>query len=241
MMRRKKVEGSLALLTLLVCCLLPGTATGAQTTTSPVPVVICITGNGVSWAPGWTPPKSVSMPLPSGEAQQVVMYMADQGYPRVLGPKGWWCSASVGADGNGSLEVGPSGAYGPPYGHRWTADRGISVQVDPACLSCRLELACPFFAAARQQYKKYYPSGTGCSPAPPTETLFTLDSDTVAFSDPPRLIGDGNPSGGRNTANGVALFSPQAVGSAVSTCTLPNSQRWLCTASLDQVVKDYQP
>ena len=168
------------------------------------------------------------------------MFMGFGGYPRVIAPRDWSCSASQGVDGNASLEAAP--LYQSPSGSKWSGGQGISIEVDPVCSYCRLKLACPFFSSARQQFSKYYPGLTGCTSAPPPETLYQLGNNAVAFSDPPRVIGDGVPSGGSYQANGVAIFESQTSnGSVVSTCTLPNADRRLCTASLNEVLVDYRP
>jgi hypothetical protein len=76
--------------------------------------------------------------------------------------------ASQGGDGDASLEAAPPNQ--DPTGSKWTGGQGISIQEDPACVSCQLELACPFFASVRQQFSKDYPGFTGCAAAPPAET-----------------------------------------------------------------------
>jgi hypothetical protein len=53
-------------------------------------------------------------------------------------------------------------------------------------------------------------------------------------------VGDGNPSGGEYSANGVMTFhSPNVDGSWVDTCTLPDSRHALCTAALNDFVARY--
>jgi hypothetical protein len=235
----RSIKRNLVLVCLVVAGVFPIDAADAQTAISSirVPVAVCNTGSFVEWQPSWTPPKQVTVQLPATEGRQVAMYMGFGGYPQVIAQRGWSCLAAQGGDGNNWLDVAPAGK--PPSSSKWTAGQGISIQDDPACVSCRLELACPFFSYARLLYSKYYPGLTGCTPAPPTETVYQLGNNAVAFSDPPHVMGDGVPSGGSYEANGVAMYSDQS-GSVVSTCTLPNADRWLCTASLDRVLVDYR-
>jgi hypothetical protein len=222
-----------------LACLIPVVPASAQSATSTVRVAICPTFSGVVNWTSWTPPAGVQVNVTRSQARRLAMYMGYGGYPRMIGPSNWSCLASEGADGNAVLEAVPSPYSTPRMSGRWEAARGLSVQVDPACLSCRLLLACPFFPSARKMYKDNYPGAKGCSPAPPAETLYTLSSYAVAFSDPPGVVGDGQPSGGPTTANGAAVFDPKGA-TAVATCALPDSQRWLCTVTLNQVIGDYR-
>jgi hypothetical protein len=62
----------------------------------------------------------------------------------------------------------------------------------------------------------------------------------VAFEDPPEVAGDGEPSGGRYPANGVMTYYPNSgFGSWLDTCTVPTSEKPLCTAALDTFLAWY--
>jgi hypothetical protein len=72
------------------------------------------------------------------------------------------------------------------------------------------------------------------------EVTQVITQGVMGFEDPPGIAGDGNPSGGHHPANGVMTYYPQSdYGSWFETCTVPDSQRALCTAVLNSFVSSY--
>ena len=62
----------------------------------------------------------------------------------------------------------------------------------------------------------------------------------MAFTDPPGIKGTGQPSGGQYPANGVMTYHPSAQdGSWQETCTLPASEKDVCTVVLNTFVSWY--
>jgi hypothetical protein len=68
-----------------------------------------------------------------------------------------------------------------------------------------------------------------------------LSAGVVAFTDPPGVSGDANPSGGRYPASGVMTYHPgNPDGSWTETCTLPPADKSLCTVVLDYFLDSHQ-
>jgi hypothetical protein len=76
---------------------------------------------------------------------------------------------------------------------------------------------------------------------PAQEGVTGISTVANGFEDPPGVFGDGIPSGGRYAANGVVLYQPGSSEptALLATCTLPSSQRDVCTAVLNHFVSQY--
>ena len=158
----------------------------------------------------------------------------------LLGPLGWSCTASYGADGSGGVAVYPAGEPAPegqPF--RASSAEAIVGSETSACVGCGEGQACPLFAAAAQDFEQGF--GRACPSArPAAESVEDLGPGVVGFLDPSGVAGDGNPSGGPDPANGVMTYHPgNQNGSWLDTCTLPQSEHPLCTAALNLFVADY--
>jgi len=67
-----------------------------------------------------------------------------------------------------------------------------------------------------------------------------ITAGVVVFEDPPGVTGDGNPSGGKYSANGVmTYYSKSDNGSWIDTCTLPEEEKALCKAALNDFIDLY--
>jgi hypothetical protein len=80
---------------------------------------------------------------------------------------------------------------------------------------------------------------------PPAEVVTQLSATAAGFEDPPGVVGDGFPSGGSQPANGVVIHhgpvpAPGAETGLAETCTLPEAQRGLCTAILNEFLHRYE-
>jgi hypothetical protein len=151
------------------------------------------------------------------------------GWITVLAPRGWHCSGGVGSDGNLSLSVlPPYVSQVTPQAAAVTASRDSSGQAASD--------ACPFFPEFD------YP-GLPCTKIPARERVTRLTARSVAFEDPPRVTGDGWPSGGPYPANGVVIAresKSQGAGANKETCTLPQSEHALCAAILSDFRRRYR-
>ncbi len=223
-----------------------GTAAQAITAgsvTVSLPVVTCPTSLGVV-SPPVSLPASRPVAVPRALATQLAIYADNQGIMELVGPKGWRCTASFGADGRGGIVAYPSGERVP---QRWaggwplartSADAAIVGLESSACYSCTLVQACRLFAVAAAALRSAF--GTACPARPAAETVMPIGAGIVAFEDPPGVRGDGLPSGGRYPADGVLTYHPSSdEGSWLETCTLPGSQKDYCTAVLNTFVAWY--
>lgn len=211
----------------------------ASTSAGMVPVVVCPTEDA-NLSPKPHIPATVPVPVPRGRAGKVAIFTDAHFGLRVLGPRDWKCSAVDATDGGSRVAVlppeegqAPSNLWGT-----WPASvkEAIVAFGEPACWSCRLTLACPFFAAAARAAKAAF--GAKCT-RPAREVVVPLSKTVVAFSDPPWVKGDGAPSGGKYPANGVVVFFP-AGGTWLSTCTVPAVEHQLCTVSLNNFIATYR-
>jgi hypothetical protein len=142
----------------------------------------------------------------------------------VLAPEGWKCKGAVGVDGSGYVAVTGSGG------------RAIEGREGSVCADCNFEIACPLFPQAKALQPEL-----GCPSTPPSdERIYKLSDIAIAFEDPPGVHGTGQPSGGRNPANGVVIYSAGPPDQALEeTCTLPNSAHLECAAVLNDFLARY--
>ena len=208
-----------------------------------VPLVACPTSFGIP-SPSTVPLKtSTTLTIPAFLVGHLSVYADTAGIFQLVGPRGWKCSASYGADGSGGMESFPSGEQ-PPYGQAFSAQsaEGIVANETSACLQCRLIQACPLFPAAATALASNYQESCPNSP-PAGEQQSQRGPSVVTFEDPPGVAGDGNPSGGPYPADGVMTYTPNSDNntgtSQVETCTLPLSDHALCTVSLNEFVDRY--
>lgn len=142
----------------------------------------------------------------------------------VLAPAGWKCKGAVGVDGSGYVTVTAPGG------------RAIESSEGSVCASCNFEIACPLFPQARALQP-----WIGCPSTPPSdERIYKLSKIAIAFEDPPYVRGTGQPSGGRNPANGIVIYSPGPPDQALEeTCTLPNAAHRDCASVLNDFLARY--
>jgi hypothetical protein len=194
-----------------------------------VPVVRCPTVFGVSYHVVW--PRSVSVLHSPSSTRGLDAYTNSQLV--LIGPADMNCRGIVAVDGGTQIVVWPVG-YSRPSQHSHAA--GLTLSLDPACASCKAADACPFFGQFAAQ--EGFPCPTGI---PTGESVYVLNTTTTLFEDPPGVAGSGWPSGGPDAANGlVGITGSREDGSVYrSTCTLPASQRWICTVSLNDALSRY--
>ncbi len=143
------------------------------------------------------------------------------------------CGGIVAADGGSQVAVWPIGKA-PPARHSF--GEGLTLILEPACVSCRAADACPFFAAFAASL------GFPCNGSvPAAERVDRLSSRVVYFTDAPGLYGDGWPSGGYFPATGLAGIQGSSTNGTVfrTTCTLPMASSAICAVSLLNVLHRY--
>ncbi len=229
------------------------TTTSASTTTSTTPparpvaltVVSCPTVVALT-----TPPAKVALPatetvsIPPNQAQFLVVFSDEAGVIQMLGPRGWICKGSYGANGSGGILLQPAGGEGVPSGSGGhlaatsavSAIEGYETGASPVQGA---SAACPVVPAAAAALQRDL--GKGCAAHPAAETVLPASANNVAFVDPPGTAGTGSPSGGLNPANGVVLYLPGGNKSSayVATCTLPVVQTAVCSSVLHYFVSLY--
>jgi hypothetical protein len=229
-------------------------ATTAPTVTSPpttVPatesaslsVISCPTTFGYPTPAPATLPASVTVAVPRSLSGQLSVYSDTQGEMKVVGPSGWTCQAQIGADGSGGVVVSAPGESVPQeWGAGWPLSSDSNIQAivgiqTSACWGCTLGQACHLFTAAATTSAGQF--GGTCS-RPPAEAVQQISPGIVNFQDPPAVTGDGIPSGGQNPGNGVMTYYPgNQSGSWLETCTLPTTQKELCTTALNSFIAWY--
>jgi hypothetical protein len=204
-----------------------------------LPVVGCPTNMAISPLP--VHPIAPPNGLPANMHDRLAIYSDVTGVLVVVAPRDWSCIALLAADGSGSIAVYPPD--GPPpdaYGEPPHIAQGITARTEGGCAGCTAIAVCtllpdtPFVQATTTDT---------CKTSPAHETVTSLGANTVAFEDPAGYAGNGNPSGGPYTANGVAIL--QQAGDLfedwITTCTLPDDQHDVCTAVLNEFLTQHPP
>jgi hypothetical protein len=222
------------------------TAPSSAATIAPLPVVTCSTTFAVSTTTT-SLPSFVSVRVPSTEAGNLAVYSDPAGIMMLVGPKaGWTCHGMYGADGSGGLLVAPVGEsvpVDPDAGWHLGAsspDQAIVGYETGGSPVIGAQLGCPLFSSAAATTREDL--GSGCaSVRPPQEAVEEIGSSEIAFEDPAGVSGEGMPSGGQLSANGVLLYQPKPNESTayLATCTLPAPHHDVCTAVLNHFVALY--
>ena len=171
------------------------------------------------------PPQAVRVLGSPASTHGLVAYGSS--YLLLIGPSGWRCTGSEGADGNADLVVWPPHVHQPSM---YSRTDGITLEIDPACVSCKAATACPLLSSFVSTLGYHCTDGI-----PRGERVYALRSSIVLFDDPPGVPGDGWPSGGPNPANGLVGVSTTR-GQPVyrATCTLPAAEHSTCTVILNE-------
>lgn len=222
--------------TVALCCVV-GAASSASAASreaaslhaAPVPVVDCPTEFGAEGQRQRTP-ATVDVISPASTLG-LTAYTNTQLY--LIGPRGMRCSGIVAADGGSEVAVWPE-HHSQPRPHSRTD--GLTLSLEPACVSCKAEEACPFFTALARHLG--FPCESG---VPKDERVYRLRPNLVLFEDPPGVSGSGWPSGGPDPANGLVGYTGNSKTGLVyrSTCTLPASDHSICTTILNDVIRRY--
>jgi hypothetical protein len=143
----------------------------------------------------------------------------------LLAPTGWHCHAIISADGGASITVA-AGSTSKPEQPAVTVN--FADTPGPSA-----SLACPLFTSAARQL----PRGVSCPVRRPRrESTTNVSKSTIDFTDPPRVHGDGRPSGGSDPAEGAIVFEPVSDGFSgyafAATCTLSAKKASICRTIL---------
>jgi hypothetical protein len=157
----------------------------------------------------------------------------------LLGPKGWQCSAAVGADGSTSMSITPPG-QAQPSGSPPPDYQAVTAWTGGACIGCIAQTACAVFPEA---WKLFATPGQACPNTIPAAEIITRPmAQSAVFDDPPGTAGTGYPSGGTYRARGYLVFDPgrETGGSTVRlpsslkvTCTLPDALAPICDETVE--------
>ncbi len=162
--------------------------------------------------------------------------------PTILGPRGWVCSAGIGADGSWNMDIYPRGQ---------SANGPIDIQVNgPGCIGCVYSLVCPLITQAAvelsfpEQCPAERPSRQIVSWIVGSANYSRAGVDVVKIFDPPGVKGYVVHSGGKYASRGMLLYYwgqpfyydgfPEASGAfnaVLISCVVPNSESSLCQAT----------
>jgi len=205
-----------------------------------VPVTACPSTYGVEGQrPSAIVYSPIALTLPSSVAHRLAFY-SDQArsIDPILGPKGWDCSVTVGADGSFGITVRPPGqrrlsTFGS--GPAPADSEAITLESYGPCSGCVALAASPFFVNARTYYTSI---GMSLPTVPPAHEQYSFvrgtassDAGTVYFVDPPHVKGTGEISGGNYPAVGAMQYNGSISAVGVLTCVLPPSHSALCSES----------
>jgi hypothetical protein len=142
----------------------------------------------------------------------------------LVAPRGWQCRSTVGVDGSESIVVALIPVKNIFEEH---PEEAVSLVSIPACVGCIAKRLCPIFpkAAPVRVYSPQLP----CHVKPLRENAAIIGPYTATFEDPPKIKGQGFPSGGKNAAIGMLSYSKSS-GFGQITCTLPTSMSAVCPA-----------
>jgi pimeloyl-ACP methyl ester carboxylesterase len=214
-------------------------AAEAAQNSSVVPVLACPTSYGVQGTPKARYPATETVALSSDLGSQLAYYSdAARSVQPILGPRGWACSAEIGADGSLGIAVYPRSAAA-------NSPAEVDAHNDSACVGCMYSDACQLIPNVAAEL--HFPNVPCPAATPPQQALTWIagspnmsnsGTDVVGFVDPPHVKGFAAPSGGPYTARGLMLYSwgqpppPGISNVSVINCTLPSSDSQLCTAIL---------
>jgi hypothetical protein len=193
---------------------------------------------------GWSPPpaprrvhRTTAVSLLAGVTDAVV-YADSLGKLKLVGPRGWKCTAGYGGDQSAGLIVYPAGERVPlnMWGAGWhvpqaSKSEAISVLDTGPSDAQGAGQACPYFPAARSATLRDFGHAL-CAP-PSTERVRRVDRRRVEFEDPAGAPGGGIPSGGRYPSLGAVTYDPSATPETyLISCTVARRISKMCAADL---------
>jgi hypothetical protein len=185
------------------------------------------------------PPATLSARLTDAAAQRLTFYAFDGTF--ILAPRGWRCDGGSGSGGARLKAHNPQAGFHPATSGGYEPEEAVSAYVSEGS-NHTLELACPWFLDAAGMLQQQG-IGLGCDTVDPTpigEQQTHTNYNELRFTDPPRVGGTGDPSGGRNPATGIVLWLPgrdakdNINAAATATCVLPPSDQSVCSLILGE-------
>lgn len=122
------------------------------------------------------------MAISSSLSASLSAYTDKIGQMTVIAPRGWRCSALIGADGSEGITVFPPGTTTASP----EAIRGIETS---ACYGCTTGQACALFPAAARAWRASFHSPCPAH-RPAAESVDRLSATVVAFEDPAFVKGE---------------------------------------------------
>ena len=221
------------------------TSAASPQSSSLVPAVACPAEYfGSEGVPPAHTPAMKSAPV-TPELGRIFAYYIDVApwIPMILGPRGWKCSAEVGADGGWTIDIYPQG--GSVNGPEVIEAGG------PSCIGCVYSAVCPLIPRAAAELS--FPGKCSADRTPKQVVSWIVGSsgfspsgnDVVSIVDPAGVKGYVAHSGGRYAARGILLYfwglpvyysgypsGEGESGALTISCTLPNGDARLCNAVL---------
>lgn len=213
----------------------PTGSPGTSPTPTVLPVQSCPVETGVLGETYPATPPTVTVAVPPGSS------LAAYGGPLViLGPPGWDCQGTVGADGHQRVVVSAPGRALPPG---FTTNTTLTVQaivgdMPPVGTAGPAELACPFFPAAKALVSA---DGFPCPGPPAGESVSRIDAARVQLVDGPGLAGNATFSGGPNPARAEAFYDQTTGAAGIASCVVPSSLSAMCGPVLADFTVRYRP
>ena len=206
-----------------------------------LPVIRCPTTYGLAQTPTQRVPDRIVANLPVSVAADVSFYSdSARSLTPILAPKGWQCSAGIGADGSFGITVYPRGRPDPETSSANTLAASTEVveanKQGPSANLAALT-ACHVF-----RYTVHV-LATGGTRAPACSRRYARQRDVFVsgsasaqsgialFTDPPHVKGTGTPSGGAYPAIGALRYSARVPAAEEITCVLPPSLAAVCRAA----------
>jgi hypothetical protein len=166
----------------------------------------------------------LTVPLPGGSSDEVAVYASSVGSV-LVGPRGWKCRATMGADGSQQIGLAPPGSERAAWFAR-EGDPAVLRTIVPACAGCIASMICAFFP--EEEVVQAYAQYEECPPLPSGEDVSYVSGATAVFVDPPNVKGTGLGSGGSLSSLGAVAYLGKEQGARQISCTLPPELADLC-------------
>src|SRR5579871_3969218 len=214
-------------------------------TGSDIPVKSCPTTYGVEPGSSSGPkgPSQLKTSLARNVAEQLSFYSdSSREVEPILGPAGWQCSVSVGADGTTRVLIYPPGVLTPRTQNGTEETMAVTFNQIPACRECVGDLVCPIFVNALTQLGYTAPSSYCPGFEPPTESVRFLQGGPTSnygialVADPAGDSGTNELSGGDYAATGAVNYfaGGEEPGASSVSCVLPRAYQDVCQAVVNR-------
>lgn len=198
-----------------------GTSTETSGQFASLPTKKCRTSEGLE-LPDVPLDSTTVVPVPADSVGGLAAFANTTG-SILLGPADWKCDSLVAVNGDETIGLSPDGK--DPF--REGAEVGITYDASVACQGCIAAKICAVLPNS-QVVRDYAEIGVGCDRKKPLEeTLTPIGEFSVLFDDPPGVRGQGVPSGGSVSSEGMLTYS-ETRGSQQVSCAVPEELADLC-------------